>query len=278
MINKRGSRRNLMIAELKTLLNTRWTFIVLGAYALFSYGVFFSEGFRQIWVQVLDGNLLTTMFNLYMPTFLFIVVLLSAAPIFAGDKKNGMEELGDTCFYGKTVRRKAKVEAMVLYTFLVTIAGFFITAMMSLVSKSPLNLANRAFEATTSDVVMSNGLFYLFCFAMILLGLLVVTSVVVLSSSKSDDVIVPLASGILIYGVELALYLKPVAKILWDINLFRMLRPYTMLLISLYFDSTAKAIVASVIIFSLLSVGLFALTINNRSRVKTERVLSSQST
>jgi len=96
MNNKRGSQHNLMMAELQTLINARWTFIVFGVYALFSYGVYFSEGFRQIWVQVLDGNLLTTMINLYMPTFLFIVVLLNAAPIFAGDKKNGMEELGDT--------------------------------------------------------------------------------------------------------------------------------------------------------------------------------------
>jgi len=96
-----------------------------GVYALFSYGVYFSEGFRQIWVQVLDGNLLTTMINLYMPTFLFIVVLLNAAPIFAGDKKNGMEELGDTCFYGKTFRKKAKVEATTFYTILITAAGFW---------------------------------------------------------------------------------------------------------------------------------------------------------
>jgi hypothetical protein len=269
MNNKRGSQHHLMMAELQTLINARWTFIVFGVYALFSYGVYFSEGFRQIWVQVRDGNLLTTMINLYMPTFLFIVVLCNAAPIFAGDKKNGMEELGDTCFYGKTVRKKAKVEAMVIYTFIVTIVGSLITTMMSLVSKSPLNLAHRAFEATTSDVVMSNGLFYLFCFAMILLGLLVVASVVLFSSSKSDDVIVPLSSGILIYGVELALYLKPVAKVLWDVNLFRLLRPYTILIISLCFDYTAKAILVSVIIFISLTVGVFALTINNRSSART---------
>jgi len=62
----------------------RLLFLVL---CIISYGVYFSEGFRQIWVQVLDGNLLTTMINLYMPTFLFIVVLLNAAPILLVTRK-----------------------------------------------------------------------------------------------------------------------------------------------------------------------------------------------
>jgi len=48
-------------------------------------------------------------------------------------------------------------------------------------------------------------MFYLFCFAMIILGLIAVASAVVLISSRSDDVIVPLSTGILIYGVECAL-------------------------------------------------------------------------
>jgi len=108
MSAKGGTYQHLMIAELKILLNNHWTLIVLAVYVLFTCGVYFSESFRQTWLQVLDGNLFTTMINLYLPTFLFIAVLLNAAPILAGDKKNGMEELGDTCFYGKTFRKKQK--------------------------------------------------------------------------------------------------------------------------------------------------------------------------
>jgi len=93
MSAKGGTYQHLMIAELKILLNNHWTLIVLAVYVLFTCGVYFSESFRQTWLQVLDGNLFTTMINLYLPTFLFIAVLLNAAPIFAGDKKNGMEEL-----------------------------------------------------------------------------------------------------------------------------------------------------------------------------------------
>jgi len=277
MSNKRGSQHNLMMAELKRLLNSRLTFIVLGVYVLFSFGVYFSEGFRQIWVQVLDGNLLTTMINLYLPTFLFIAVLLNAAPIFAGDKKNGMEELGDTCFYGKTFRKKAKVEATIFYTILITAAGFLVTAAVSFASRTPLDLGSKAFETVNLDISMSNGMFYLFCFAMIILGLIAVVSAVVLISSRSDDVIVPLATGILIYGVELALYLKPLVRILWDVNLLKLLRPYTILSVSLYFDSTIKALAANVIAFILVSVALFLLTFADGSEARAKRTLSSQS-
>ena len=277
MSNKRGSQHNLMMAELKRLLNSRLTFIVLGVYVLFSFGVYFSEGFRQIWVQVLDGNLLTTMINLYLPTFLFIAVLLNAAPIFAGDKKNGMEELGDTCFYGKTFRKKAKVEATTFYTILITAAGFLVTAAISLASRTPLDLGSKAFETANLDISMSNGMFYLFCFAMVVLGLIAVASAVVLISSRSDDVIVPLATGILIYGVELALYLKPLVRILWDVNLLKLLRPYTMLSVPLYFDSTIKALAANVIAFILVSVALFLLTFADGSEARAKRALSSQS-
>jgi len=277
MNNKRGSQHHLMMAELQTLINARWTFIVFGVYALFSYGVYFSEGFRQTWLQVLDGNLLTTMINLYLPTFLFIAVILNAAPIFAGDKKNGMEELGDTCFYGKTFRKKAKIEATTFYTILITAAGFLVTAAVSLASRTPLDLGSKAFETANLDISMSNGMFYLFCFAMIILGLIAVASAVVLISSRSDDVIVPLATGILICGVEMALYLKPLVRILWDVNLLKLLRPYTMLSVSLYFDSTIKALAANVIAFILLSVTLFLLTFADGSEARAKRALSSQS-
>jgi len=251
MSAKCGSYQHLIMAELKALLNNHWTLIVLTVYVLFTCGVYFSESFRQTWLQVLDGNLFTTMINLYLPTFLFIAVLLNAAPIFASDKKNGMEELADTCFYGKTFRKKAKIEATIFYTILITAAGFLVTAAISLASKTPLDLASKAFETANLDISMSNGTFYLFCFAMVVLGLVAVVSAVVLISSRSDDVIVPLATGILIYGVELALYLKPLVRILWDVNLFKLLRPYTMLSVSLYFDSTIKALTANVIAFIL---------------------------
>jgi len=218
------------------------------------------------------------MINLYLPTFLFIAVLLNAAPIFASDKKNGMEELADTCFYGKTFRKKAKIEATIFYTILITATGFLVTAAISLASKTPLDLASKAFETANLDISMSNGTFYLFCFAMVVLGLVAVVSAVVLISSRSDDVIVPLATGILIYGVELVLYLKPLVRILWDVNLFKLLRPYTMLSVSLYFDSTIKALTANVIAFILVSVALFLLTFAAASEAIAKRALSSQST
>ena len=278
MSAKGGTYQHLMIAELKILLNNHWTLIVLTVYVLFTCGVYFSESFRQTWLQVLDGNLFTTMINLYLPTFLFIAVLLNAAPIFASDKKNGMEELADTCFYGKTFRKKAKIEATIFYTILITAAGFLVTAAISLASKTPLDLASKAFETANLDISMSNGTFYLFCFAMVVLGLVAVVSAVVLISSRSDDVIVPLATGILIYGVELALYLKPLVRILWDVNLFKLLRPYTMLSVSLYFDSTIKALTANVIAFILVSVALFWLTFDAASEAIAKRALSSQST
>jgi len=278
MSAKGGTYQHLMIAELKILLNNHWTLIVLTVYVLFTCGVYFSESFRQTWLQVLDGNLFTTMINLYLPTFLFIAVLLNAAPIFASDKKNGMEELADTCFYGKTFRKKAKIEATIFYTILITAAGFLVTAAISLASKTPLDLASKAFETANLDISMSNGTFYLFCFAMVVLGLVAVVSAVVLISSRSDDVIVPLATGILIYGVELALYLKPLVRILWDVNLFKLLRPYTMLSVSLYFDSTIKALTANVIAFILVSVALFLLTFAAASEAIAKRALSSQST
>lgn len=274
---KGGSYQHLMIAELKTLLNNHWTLIVLAVYVLFTCGVYFSGSFRQTWLQVLDGNLFTTMTNLYLPTFLFIAVLLNAAPIFASDKKNGMEELADTCFYGRNFRKKAKIEATIFYTILITAAGFLVTAAVSLASGTPLDLSSKAFQTVNLDISMSNGMFYLFCFAMIILGLIAVASAVVLISSRSDDVIVPLASGILIYGVELALYLKPLVKILWDINLLKLLRPYTMLSVSLYFDSTTKALVANVIAFVLVSVALFLLTFTAAPEIRVKRNLSSQS-
>ncbi len=274
---KGGSYQHLMIAELKTLLNNHWTLIVLTVYVFFTCGVYFSESFRQTWLQVLDGNLFTTMINLYLPTFLFIAVLLNAAPIFASDKKNGMEELADTCFYGKTFRKKAKIEATIFYTILITAAGFLVTAAVSLASGTPLDLSSEAFQTVNPDISISNGMFYLFCFAMIILGLIAVASAVVLISSRSDDVIVPLASGILIYGVELALYLKPLARILWDINLLKLLRPYTMLSVSLYFDSTLKALVANVIAFVLVSVALFLLTFTAAPEARAKRTLSSPS-
>jgi len=278
MSAKGGTYQHLMIAELKILLNNHWTLIVLTVYVLFTCGVYFSESFRQTWLQVLDGNLFTTMINLYLPTFLFIAVLLNAAPIFASDKKNGMEELADTCFYGKTFRKKAKIEATIFYTILITATGFLVTAAISLASKTPLDLASKAFETANLDISMSNGTFYLFCFAMVVLGLVAVVSAVVLISSRSDDVIVPLATGILIYGVELALYLKPLVRILWDVNLFKLLRPYTMLSVSLYFDSTIKALTANVIAFILVSVALFLLTFAAASEAIAKRALSSQST
>jgi len=278
MSAKGGTYQHLMIAELKILLNNHWTLIVLAVYVLFTCGVYFSESFRQTWLQVLDGNLFTTMINLYLPTFLFIAVLLNAAPIFASDKKNGMEELADTCFYGKTFRKKAKIEATIFYTILITAAGFLVTAAISLASKTPLDLASKAFETANLDISMSNGTFYLFCFAMVVLGLVAVVSAVVLISSRGDDVIVPLATGILIYGVELALYLKPLVRILWDVNLFKLLRPYTMLSVSLYFDSTIKALTANVIAFILVSVALFWLTFDAASEAIAKRALSSQST
>jgi len=170
---------------------------VLAVYVLFTCGVYFSESFRQTWLQVLDGNLFTTMINLYLPTFLFIAVLLNAAPIFAGDKKNGMEELADTALW-QTFRKKAKIEATTFYTILITAAVFLVTAAVSLASKTPLDLGSKAFETANLDIRMSNGMFYLFCFAMIILGLIAVASAVVLISSRSDDVIVPLSTGILI--------------------------------------------------------------------------------
>ena len=278
MSAKGGTYQHLMMAELKILLNSHWTLIVLTVYVLFTCGVYFSESFRQTWLQVLDGNLFTTMINLYLPTFLFIAVLLNAAPIFASDKKNGMEELADTCFYGKTFRKKAKIEATIFYTILITAAGFLVTAAISLASKTPLDLASKAFETANLDISMSNGTFYLFCFAMVVLGLVAVVSAVVLISSRSDDVIVPLATGILIYGVELVLYLKPLVRILWDVNLFKLLRPYTMLSVSLYFDSTIKALTANVIAFILVSVALFWLTFDAASEAIAKRALSSQST
>ena len=278
MSAKCGSYQHLIMAELKALLNNHWTSIVLTVYVLFTCGVYFSESFRQTWLQVLDGNLFTTMINLYLPTFLFIAVLLNAAPIFASDKKNGMEELADTCFYGKTFRKKAKIEATIFYTILITATGFLVTAAISLASKTPLDLASKAFETANLDISMSNGTFYLFCFAMVVLGLVAVVSAVVLISSRSDDVIVPLATGILIYGVELVLYLKPLVRILWDVNLFKLLRPYTMLSVSLYFDSTIKALTANVIAFILVSVALFWLTFDAASEAIAKRALSSQST
>jgi len=278
MSAKGGTYQHLMMAELKILLNSHWTLIVLTVYVLFTCGVYFSLNFRQTWLQVLDGNLFTTMINLYLPTFLFIAVLLNAAPIFASDKKNGMEELADTCFYGKTFRKKAKIEATIFYTILITATGFLVTAAISLASKTPLDLASKAFETANLDISMSNGTFYLFCFAMVVLGLVAVVSAVVLISSRSDDVIVPLATGILIYGVELALYLKPLVRILWDVNLFKLLRPYTMLSVSLYFDSTIKALTANVIAFILVSVALFWLTFDAASEAIAKRALSSQST
>jgi len=112
---------------------------------------------------------------------------------------------------------------------------------------------------------------------MIILGLIAVASAVVLISSRSDDVIVPLSTGILIYGVELALYLKPLVRILWDVNLWKLLRPYTMLSVSLYFDSTIKALAANVIAFILVSVALFLLTFADGSEISANRALSSQS-
>lgn len=278
MSAKGGTYQHLMMAELKILLNSHWTLIVLTVYVLFTCGVYFSESFRQTWLQVLDGNLFTTMINLYLPTFLFIAVILNAAPIFASDKKNGMEELADTCFYGKTFRKKAKIEATIFYTILITATGFLVTAAVSLASKTPLDLASKAFETANLDISMSNGTFYLFCFAMVVLGLVAVVSAVVLISSRSDDVIVPLATGILIYGVELVLYLKPLVRILWDVNLFKLLRPYTMLSVSLYFDSTIKALTANVIAFILVSVALFLLTFAAASEAIAKRALSSQST
>jgi len=107
---------------------------------------------------------------------------------------------------------------------------------------------------------------------MIILGLIAVASAVVLISSRSDDVIVPLSTGILIYGVELALYLKPLVRILWDVNLWKLLRPYTMLSVSLYFDSTIKALAANVIAFILVSVALFLLTFADGSEISAKLV------
>jgi len=60
MSAKGGTYQHLMIAELKILLNNHWTLIVLAVYVLFTCGVYF-ESFRQTWLQVLDGNLFTTM-------------------------------------------------------------------------------------------------------------------------------------------------------------------------------------------------------------------------
>jgi len=108
MSAKGGTYQHLMMAELKILLNSHWTLIVLTVYVLFTCGVYFSLNFRQTWLQVLDGNLFTTMINLYLPTFLFIAVLLNAAPIFASDKKNGMENSQIPAFMAKLSGKKQK--------------------------------------------------------------------------------------------------------------------------------------------------------------------------
>jgi len=169
---------------------------------------------------------------------------LVISPIFAGDKKNGMEEVGDTCFYGKYPWKVCKVQAAFLYILVMCSAGYVFTLFMSLFSNTPPNFAQRAFEIGNSGIVMTNAQYYLFSFVLQYIGLLFLTSIVLAASSKSDDPIIPLAVGACLCGFELAFDFVVFSPILWEFNLFRLLKPFTILVPTTLFASPLKAILA----------------------------------
>lgn len=262
MNNKRGRRGHLFRTELWALVTDRGTLLIFLAYMVFAFGACFSGNFRDTWMQVINGDIFVSLTNLYMPFFLMAAILLVISPIFAGDKKNGMEEVGDTCFYGKYPWKVCKVQAAFLYILVMCSAGYVFTLFMSLFSNTPPNFAQRAFEIGNSGIVMTNAQYYLFSFVLQYIGLLFLTSIVLAASSKSDDPIIPLAVGACLCGFELAFDFVVFSPILWEFNLFRLLKPFTILVPTTLFASPLKAILAVNSTFVILTALLVRVTLN----------------
>jgi len=226
MSTSKGNIGYTTVAVLKNLAINRWTGIILLLYGVFTSAVCFSDTFRERHIEIIDGNIVITLTNKYLPFFMMAAILIVISPLFAGDKKIRMDELGDTCRNGKEHWKKAKIFAALLYTVSGVTVGFIIPIMMSSISQTPIYFKSMVFESANPDIKLSTAQFYLFSFAMILIGMLFLALLTSLISSKTDESLIPFASVGLFFGIEAVLFSFRTPYYLWEINIFRLLKPY----------------------------------------------------
>lgn len=267
MSTKKGKISHITITELLNLINKRWTWISFLMYTLFTFTVYFSKSFRESRIELIDGNIFITLTNQYLPFFLIATILIVVSPLFAADKKIGMEELGDTCRNGKWYWKLSKIIASILYMLISVAVGFIVAIFMSSISNTPLNFEMTAFESANPDIAFNNAQFYLFSFTMILIGMLFIVLVILLISSKTNDSLIPLASVGLFCGIEAVLFALHAPYYLWDLNIFRLLTPYSLLFdSSSLFSPALRAIIIIISIYMVLSCFLMWMTLRNVTR------------
>jgi len=230
MNTNRCSILQLIFVELKSLFYNIYTWISLSLYAAFASAACFSEGFRDSHVgNILDNNIYITLTNQHMLFFLIVSLIVVFSPMFAADKKIGMEELGDTCFYGKQKRKLSKVIASVIYMLCIILIFEGITLLLCIISNNDLRLGKTVFEFMKPTIILTSGQYYFFSFAMIVMGAMFVVLLTLFVSHKSKDSLVPFASIALFCGIEAFFYFVYEQLYLWNLNVFRLLAPYSLL-------------------------------------------------
>lgn len=264
MSAKKGKIGHTTITELENLINNRWTWILFLMYAVFAFTVYFSNTFRESRIELVNGKIFIMLTNQYLPFFLIATILIVASSLFAADKKIGMEELGDTCRNGKRYWKLSKIIASILYVLIIVAVGFIVTLFMSGISNTSLNFEMTAFESANPNIVFNNAQFYLFSFTMILIGMLFLVLVILLISSKTNDSLIPLASVGLFCGIEVVLFALHAPYYLWDLNIFRLLKPYSLLFDSNPpFSPALRAIIIIISIFMVLSCFFIWMSLRN---------------
>ncbi len=257
-MKRRNNFANLVMVELRALLLDKWTLMFMAAYTLFTFVIFFNESFRNSRVQLIGHNLFITVTNHYLPFFLILMVLVTVSPVFAADKKEGVVDLVDTCRNGKVRWRLSKVVAALLYGIVIVLVGFAITFLMSILSKTPLNLGSIAFEESNPALVLTNLQFFVFSFFMIVIGTCFLVLLSLFISSRTSDLLIPLAGVAMFVGIEFAIFSFGRPYFLWNLNIFHLFAPWYLL-----FDSAppfGPALRTLIIIHSVLIVLSVVLT------------------
>ena len=220
---------SIFLCILKNLLFSKWTGIVLGAYALLLFTTVYYEAINERNIDFLDNNYFLTMTNIYLPFFLIVLILLVISPLFALDRKTKFADLGNTFKSGKRSWQKAKIAATAIYTIGITLVGFLLTFVATLIGNIPINPHAQVFASANPDIIMSITSFYIFSLLMVLICLLFISFLTLYISSKTIDVLVPFASTGLFCGLEQVLFLLDKTLYLRSFNIFMLLKPYNLL-------------------------------------------------
>lgn len=221
--------------ELENLFNKKIVWLLITAYALCTFVVCASDDFRYSYFSVME-SVPVALNNFVLSVVLMAILTGVLAPVFAGDKEQGIEQIAGPCLIGSKGRSTAKIFGAVLFALIVIILLETITLTLCFSFSLADITIPVGYVGTEVELlpIWTAGQHIVFSVITLTIGCIILTLLVLLVSCMVKSVLSAVSLSCIFILIEFIIHKFSFPTFLQEYNIWVFFRPYYLFITEIF--------------------------------------------